>query len=109
MPEVGVTVSNYSSSEPHWISNIESIVGATGNTIFYTPNNINDLRSDSFLVCVSGYGTADNSVNYIENIYNQQIAVDSSVGINVTTTASSKSLSYQKIAFKFTSNEKSNK
>ncbi len=104
--EVGVTVSNYSYSEPHWISNIESIVGATGNTIFHTPNNINDLRSDSFLVCVSGYGTADNSVNYIENIYNQQIAVDSSVGINVTTTASSKSLSYQKIAFKFTSNEK---
>lgn len=104
--EVGVTVSNYSSSEPYWISNLEGVISSAGNTLFYTPNNVNDLRSDSFLVCVSGYGTADNSINYIENIYKQQIAVDSSVGINVTSTASTKNLSYQKIAFKFTTNEK---
>lgn len=104
--EVGVTVSNYSSSENHWISNIENILGGVGNTKFYAPTNINDLRSDSFLICVSGYGTADNSINYIENIFKQQIQVSSSVGINVLTTAGTKNLSYQKIAFKITSNEK---
>lgn len=104
--EVGVTVSNYSADELYWISNIEEVYGATGDTKFYTPNNVYDLRSDSFLVCVSGYGTADNSINSIENIYKQQLQVESTVGINVTSTAGTKNLSYQKIAFKITSNEK---
>ena len=47
-----------------------------------------------------------NQNNSIENIFKQQIEVDSSVGINVSTTAGTKNLSYQKIAFKFTSAEK---
>ena len=104
--EVGITVSNYSTEENYWISNIEKVVGDTQNTKFHTPNNLDDLRSDSFLICVSGYGTADNSVNSIENIYKQQIQVDSSVGVNVTSTAGTKNISYQKIAFKFTAIEK---
>lgn len=104
--EVGVTVSDYNSGEPYWFSNIEKVLGGVGDTKFYTPKNIDDLRSDSFLVCVSGYGTADNSVNSIENVLKQQIQVDNSVGINVSSTANTKNLNYQKIAFKFTSNEK---
>ena len=104
--EVGITVSDYNVNNPHWFSNIENIYGTNQSPKFYTPSNIDDLRSDSFLVCISGYGTADNSLNYIENIYKQQIPVDSNVGINVTTTAGTKNLNYQKIAFKITSQEK---
>ena len=104
--ELGITVSDYSNEENYWISNAEQIIGDSNTTKFYTPNNLEDIRSDSFLVCVSGYGTADNSINSIENIFKQQIEVDSSVGINVSTTAGTKNLSYQKIAFKFTSAEK---
>jgi hypothetical protein len=104
--EVGITVSDYSTGNPHWFSNIENIIGTNQSSKFYTPNNINDLRSDSFLICVSGYGTADNSINSIENIFKQQIQVDSSTGINVETTAGTKNLFYEKIAFKFTSLEK---
>ncbi len=104
--EVGITVSNYSSGDPYWFSNIESIYGSNQSTKFHTPNNLNDLRSDSFIICVSGYGTADYSINSIENIYKQQISVESSAGINVTTTAGSKNFIYPKVAFKFTSAEK---
>lgn len=104
--EVGITVSDYTTGNPHWFSNVESLYGTNQSSKFYTPNNINDLRSDSFLVCISGYGTADNSLNSIENIYKQQKPVDSSVGINVSTTAGTKNLSYQKIAFKIATQEK---
>ena len=104
--EVGMTISNYSlDSSKHWISNFEEITGGVKSQKIFTAQNVNDLRSDSFYISISGYSTSDASINSLENVYDQQLAVSNSIGINKSTKGNYASVNYDKFAFKVTPND----
>ena len=104
--EVGMTVSNYMfDSSKHWISNFEEIIGGTKTNKIHTAQNINDLRSDSFVISIAGYSTSDNSINILENIYKQQIAISDSLSINQKQIGNYVNVNYKRFAFKVTPND----
>ncbi len=101
--EVGMTVSNFAlDSSKYWISNYEEIAGGTQNSKIKTAKNVNDLRSDSFIISIAGYSTSDASINNLENIFKQQIAVSDSLSINQQQIGNYLSVNYNKFAFKIT-------
>lgn len=99
--EVGITVSNYrDNTNAFWIDNYQGLIGSTNQKEFYLPNNIKDIRSDSFIIAGSGYSINDNSINRIENIYEQQITISSSTNLIQSTKNSYQSVNYPKFAIK---------
>jgi len=100
--DFGVTISEYTENDKYWISNHLEAIGSTNDNKIYAPKHILDLRSDSFVIANAGYNTTDNSINYLDNVYNQQIKVSSSPGINQETEAGYQSVIYPKFAIKIT-------
>ena len=101
--ELGITVSSYrDDSNAYWIDNIQGLIGSTNQSSFYLPTNKNDIRCDSFVISGSGYSTTNNTINKIENIFDQQIEVSSSSGINQNTKNSYQSVNFSKFAIKIT-------
>jgi hypothetical protein len=101
--EVGMTVSNYSLDlSKYWISNFEEITGGDKSQKIFTAQNINDLRSDSFYISISGYSTSDASINSLENVFDQQLAISNSISINKSIKGNYASVNYEKFAFKIT-------
>ena len=81
--ELGMTISNYSlNSDTYWIDNSSVMYGDSLSHSIINPINYKDLRNDSFVIGVAGYGTANNTVNLLENYKDQQILSNSSSNIN---------------------------
>ena len=98
--DFGVTISDYTNTDVYWISNQFEAIGSTNQRKIYAPKHVLDLRSDSFIIANAGYTTTDNSINRLDNIYNQQIKVSSSSAINQETEAGYQSVIYPKFAIK---------
>ena len=83
--DLGLSITNYSDNEnPTWITNTSSLIGSSNLSIFDKPRHIKDLRSDSFLISGFGYTFNDNSINQLENIFDQSIKVsENSVNQNI--------------------------
>jgi len=98
--DFGLTISEYTENDIYWISNQFEAIGNTNTNKIYAPNHILDLRSDSFVIANAGYNTTDNSINYLDNIFKQQIKVSSGININQETEAGYQSVIYPKFAIK---------
>lgn len=107
--EVGMTVSNYAYNRSnHWISNYNEVVGERKENKTFTAQHLLDLRSDSFVISIAGYSTSDSSVNSLENLYKQQIEILDATNINQSQIGGTKSVNYNKFAFKVTPNDYQN-
>ena len=106
--DLGFSVTNYSTgTNPTWINNTQSLIGSTNLENIDKPKHIKDLISDSFIVSGSGYTFTDNSINRLENIFDQSIkVVESSVNQNIQ--LGDKDIKYAKIGIRIypTSNVK---
>lgn len=99
---IGINISKFKYNESsYWIDNTANYLGSSSNSDIEKPFNIKDLRNDSFNIGISGYGTADNSINILENIYNQKIKIQSG-NINQNSNYNLIKLTKSKFAFKFT-------
>lgn len=99
--DFGVTISEYSlDTKPKWINNTKSIIGSQNDSNIASPLHIKDLRADSFLIAGSGYTITDNSINNLENIYDQTLSVSIGSSISQKTFIGSKTFSNNKIAIR---------
>ncbi len=98
--DFGVTITEYTDSDIYWINNQNEAIGSTNQNLIYAPKHILDLRSDSFVISNAGYTTTDNSINRLDNIYNQQVKISSTSQINQETAAGYQSVIYPKFAIK---------
>jgi hypothetical protein len=92
LKEIGMTTSKYSfDSNPYWQINYYALIGGDGKSQGiqtaddYYPYTSGDVKADSFTIATSGLSIADDSINVIENIHNQQTSLDGSFGLNQTT------------------------
>ena len=92
LKEIGMTTSKYSfDTNPYWQINYYALIGGDGKSQGiqtaddYYPYTSGDVKADSFTIATSGLSIADDSINVIENIHNQQTSLDGSFGLNQTT------------------------
>lgn len=99
--ELGITVSNYSlNSDTYWIDNSSVMYGDILLHNVRNPKHYKDIRNDSFVIGLSGYGTADNSLNILENYKDQQILSNSSSVINQSNQLGIQTIRNNKIAIR---------
>ena len=103
--DLGVNIANYADNiNPHWINNTSGLIGSSNFELIDRPRHIKDLRSDSFLISGSGYTFADNTINQLENIFDQSIKVnDSSINQNIH--IGNKDFTYEKIGIRINPSE----
>jgi hypothetical protein len=107
--EVGMTVSNYAyNRSKYWISNYEEVIGGKKNNKIFTPQNLLDLRSDSFVISIAGYSTSDSSINNLENVFKQQVDILDATNINQNVIGGFKSVNFNRFAFKVSPNDYQN-
>lgn len=81
--ELGVTISDYTYlADPYWLDNTKFLYGDLNTNNINNAKHINDLRNDSFVIGLSGYGTNDSSINLFENYKDQQLISNLSSSIN---------------------------
>ena len=95
LKEIAMSTSKYSfDTNPYWQINYYALIGGDGksqgiqNADDYYPYTAGDVKADSFTIASSGLNIIDDSIQVIENIYNQQASLDSSYGLNQTTSSS---------------------
>jgi hypothetical protein len=92
--DIAMTTSKYSfDTNPYWQINYYALIGGDGKSQGiqqaddYYPYTSGDVKADSFTIATSGLTIADDSINVIENIFNQQSSVDGSYGLSQTTSS----------------------
>ncbi len=103
--DLGISVTNYLDNlNPSWINNTNGLIGSTNSSLFDKPKHIKDLRADSFIISGSGYTFSDNTINQLENIYDQAIKANDN-SINQNTHVGNKELEYQKVGIRINPSE----
>lgn len=98
---LGLTISNYSNNKnPYWVDNSKVFYGNDETSIIQKAKNIKDLRYDSFNLAGAGFSTNDNSINQIENIFDQRILASTASTVNQKLFYGTKKISSNKFAFK---------
>lgn len=94
LKEIAMTTSKYSfDTNPYWQINYYALIGGDGKSQGiqtaddYYPYTSGDVKADSFTIATSGLSILDDSINVIESINNQQTSIDSSYGLNQTTSS----------------------
>jgi len=68
----------------------------------YYPYTAGDVKADSFTIATKGLSITDDSINVIENIHNQQAIIDSSYGLNQTTSSTGIAITQSTFGIKIT-------
>ena len=98
--DLGINITNYSDQiNPFWITNTSSLIGSSNLYNIDKPRHLKDLRSDSFIISSFGYTFSDNSINDLENIYDQTIKVQEN-SINQDIQIGNKEITSNKIAIR---------
>lgn len=94
LKEIAMSTSKFSfDTNPYWQVNYYALIGGDGksqglqNADDYYPYTSGDVKADSFTIATSGLNITDESIQVIENIYNQQASLGSSYGLNQTTSS----------------------
>lgn len=99
--DLGITISEYTlNTKPNWINNTLGLLGSINESFIAKPLHIKDLRSDSFLISGLGYTSTDNSINSIENIFDQALPVGVGSSISQQTHIGSKVIANNKFAIR---------
>ena len=97
---LGINISKFAYDQnSYWIDNSSNYIGGSVNSDIEMPFSVKDLRNDSFNIGISGYGTANSSINILENIYDQKIKVQSG-NVNQNNNYNLVKLTKSKFAFK---------
>ena len=104
--EVSLSTTNFRyKTNSYWINNTDFLYGLGISTDIKNAVNINDLRSDSFIIAPVGYYPDDTTLNSLENIGDQQIVSSIASTINHLEQNNVQSISNNKLAFKIICDE----
>jgi len=101
LTELGLSIANYSlNNNSYWVNNTEHLYGNELLPKIYPVSNVQDFRSDSFIIAKSGFSVTNDSIRNIENIRDQAILSSIGSSINQSVYAGVKSISNNHIAIR---------